>query len=277
VAGQAADQAAGKIGESTPVAKKIPSSDLKAPVPLALGEVVGSRLDDSEKTSKYHYWLVDLPAGRYKFVLDVRNAAGNWSLFPTVGGRLHWCYQDGREPMLCGEVEDEGPRCRKVLHLAPEVPVKAVLRYENRFTVSDYELGLFAEPDTVGRPFFAQCPKVQFFKQGQPMTTPAIGNQQATRDAYCFTRLPGGDYLITVEFRDIEGIPRGGVGGSVDLLDADGEVERQLLGDAVFDNSTLKRTILLPLGDERTLLLRIRANCNGDTREVVRVSVEKRE
>jgi hypothetical protein len=264
----------------TPISKKAPSSDVKAPVSLTLGEVVAGRLADSEKPDgKCHFWRIDLPPGRYKTVLDVRNAEKIWSSWgPTIGGRLHRVDESGQQMSTVGEFSDEGPRCRKVFHFFSEVDVHAILRYANRFSVADYELGIFPEGNPVGRPFFAQCPEVKPLKLGESVTTPPIGVKQPTRDAYCSITLPAGDYTVTAEFRDIDGITSRGVGGEVHILDADGDTSynTRIINSGAFDRAELKDTAPLPLADERTLIFRIRAIALAIPREVVIFTVDKR-
>jgi hypothetical protein len=273
-------RAHGKIDESTPVSPKAPSSDVEAPVSLTLGEVVASRLADSWKPDGMcHFWRIDLPPGRYKIVLDVRNANGDFRfLNPTIGGQLHGVDQSGQPVSTVGEFEDEGPRCRKVFPYYHEVEVHAILRYANRFSVADYELGIFPAENPVRQPFFALCPEVKPLKLGESVTTPPIGNQQPMRDAYCSITLPAGDYTVTAEFRDIDGINRGGVGGEVHILDANGDTtdENRIIRSVAFDRPQLKDTAKLALADERALIFRIRAQANGDTQEVVIFTVDKR-
>ena len=85
---------------------KAPSSDAAAPSGLALGEIVNGRLGESTKTGKFHYWLVDLPPGSYKIVLDVRRADGESS---PIGGELMWFSLDGERIGRAGLMNGHRP------------------------------------------------------------------------------------------------------------------------------------------------------------------------
>jgi hypothetical protein len=254
----------------------VPSRDIKAPTPLALGKVVAGRLGDSRTrdgsrtTEEAHYWLVELPAGQYKIVLDARTADGSWSMIEGIDGRLEWITLDQSERTPCGDLKDKGPRARKVMRFTSEVSTKRILRYENRLEVSDYELGIFPADASINVPFFVKCPEILELKLGQPATTPSIGNKQQSRDTFCAIDLTEGDYVLDVEFRDIDGVAFArSVGGSIDVLDSDGGILKTWFEGSESNTATMRRRISVNLAGDRRRILRIRAALVfGETREV---------
>ena len=71
-----------------------PSADPNQPTPLKLGEVVKGRVDPKSRTNKAHYWLVDLPAGEYRAVVDMeRGDRRNLNII----GEVHWLSLNGED------------------------------------------------------------------------------------------------------------------------------------------------------------------------------------
>ncbi|MGI8602214.1 MAG: hypothetical protein ACR2OZ_04355 [Verrucomicrobiales bacterium] len=209
--------------EATPgtaISDKAPSGDFKAPVALALGEVVKGRLAKSDETKKYHYWLLDLPAGKYKFVLDVKRADERDS---NVGGRLFMINPDGKEGKRIGAMSQIDHRHRSVFRIEMEQALQGVLRYENSFTISDYYLGVFRASDRLNGLFFVNPPPVAPIQLGRKVTTPLLdGENTQKRDAYYSLKLPAADYKVSVEFQR-QDKRDSNVGGVVSALDQDGE------------------------------------------------------
>ena len=132
-----------------------PSADPNQPTPLKLGEVVKGRVDPKSRTNKAHYWLVDLPAGEYKAVVDMeRGDRRNLNII----GEVHWLSLDG-EDLGRGHFNDD------------RLPLTAMSsrsgwtsRARDRAAVEaedmmDYDLGLFEATATVTVPFFRSPPR----------------------------------------------------------------------------------------------------------------------
>jgi hypothetical protein len=237
------------------VSDKAPSPTLDSPVPLAVGEVVKGRLGNSQETGKSHYWLVDLPAGNYKAVIDIRRADEADS---NVGGSLDWYSADGQKMDQLGLInENPNDRYRGVFRFAVKRQFKAIIRYSNFFTVSDYWLGIFKSDAPITMPFFARTPPVETLKLNEPVTAGLDGAVMSARDAYYSVRLPAGDYKITTDYRRADGTS-GNVGGSVSLLDSDGGFKGRVnLSNAIdsFDRQVGK----LSLADESMAIFKVRA------------------
>ncbi len=252
----------------SPISSKAPSSDVNSPVPMKVGEVVNGRLGNSDETGKHHFWLVDLPAGNYKFVLDVRRADDQNSL---VGGSLEWFSLVGEKLDSIGRLYDTDNRHRGVYRFVLKEPMKRIVRYGNGHTVSDYWLGLFQQPAQITSPFFVRCPKVEPLKLGQSVTTTLDGSQPLLRDAYYSITLPAGDYRVSTDFRR-EDNQKNLVGGSVAVLDTDGDTRIDSLLYAYDRDFSTKKTAKLLLADEAPLIFKVRAS---HTSEVLAFAIEK--
>jgi VWFA-related protein len=252
---------AGTVAD-TPISDKNPSTDPNAPVALNLGEVVKGRLGDSDKTGKYHYWLLDLPPGKYKFVLDLKRADEKDS---NIGGNLYMTTPGGKEGQKIGIMNETDHRRRSVFRMEASEPIKGVLRYANDFTISDYHLGVFRDSDQLGGLFFVKPPVVVPIKLGAPVTTPVLdGADTPKRDVYYAITLPAADYKVSVEFRRVDQ-KDSNVGGLVSALDQDGDhktdsvVRVNKIGPAA--NGAAK----LSLADQANVIFRTRADFARET------------
>jgi hypothetical protein len=259
----------GSVLASIPVVKPSTpktSTDRTAPIPLKLKEVVSGRLGNSEQTGKFHFWLVDLPAGNYKVVLDVRRADDAHS---NVGGMLLRMSPEGEKLGRLGSMITVGHRFRSIFRLKLEKPWKGIVRYENLYTISDYSLGIFPASDTVTGLFFSDPPKILPLELGKPVTTPELDGRSAPkRDAYYGIRLPAGDYKIVADFRRSDK-KKSNVGGEVRVFDSDGAFVKRPLNVIDVDFSSLG-TAKFSLAEEQSVFFMVRAY---DARETVRFSV----
>ena len=245
-----------------PVSAKTPSTDPKAPVALNLGEVVKGRLGNSEQTGKYHYWLLDLPAGKYKFALDLKRADEKDL---NIGGSLYMMRSDGKEGEKIGRMIAIDHRHRSVFRIEATEPIKGVLRYANAYTISDYHLGVFRESDPLGGLFFVKPPAVAPMKPGAPVTTPVLeGDNTQKRDAYYSITLPAADYKVSVEFRRLD--QKGSnVGGVVSALDEDGHHKTNSVVRVIELGPAANGAAKLSLADEAKVIFRVRADYAKET------------
>ena len=178
-----------------PASKVKASTNPQAPAPLELGSYVSGRLDDSRKSKKYHYWLVDVPAGDYKLFLDYKRADGVDS---NLQAELHWMKPDGTLGDRIGDINQIDVRGREIFHLSFDMPQRAVFRFENSQTIADYQLALFHETDAVPGPFFMKNPKVYQLELGKPVTfqVPAKKTLQ-NKYGYYSLLLSEGDFRVT--------------------------------------------------------------------------------
>lgn len=246
----------------TPISDKLPSADANAPVPLALGEVVKGRLADTSQTKKYHYWSIDLPAGDYKFVLDLKRADDRHS---NIGGTLRMMKPDGSEGQSIGGMNEIDHRHRSIFRIKAKEPLKGVFRYENEYSIADYHLAVFKESDPLQGLFFIQPPVVAPLTLGKAVTTPLLdGSNPKLRDAFYSIKLPAGDFKLSVEFRRAD-LKNSNVGGVVDALEADGDDNKDsILGVNEIAPSGTKAA-KLSLADEATLVFKVRAEYAKET------------
>jgi hypothetical protein len=252
----------------TPVSDKTPSTDPNAPVALKLGEVIKGRLGDSDKNGKYHYWLLDLPAGKYKFVLDVKRADDKDL---NIGGSLYMMTSDGKEGDKIGIMNETDHRRRSVFRIETTEPIKGVLRYANDFTISDYHLGVFRDSDPLGGLFFVKPPAVASMKLSAPVTTPVLeGDNTQKRDVYYSILLPAADYKVSVEFQRVDQ-KDSNVGGFVSALDEDGDHKTDPVVRVNKLGAAAKGAAKLSLADESKLIFRV---CGDFTKETAVFTVE---
>jgi hypothetical protein len=238
---------------------KKPSTSISAPVPLDLGEVVSGRLGNSGQTKKYHYWSVDLPAGTYKFVLDVKRADDRDSL---MGGELAIVVPDeadpaGKEVQSIGSIIENDHKRRGVFVIKAEGSLKGIVRYMNRDTISDYQLAVFEEGGEFLTPFFVKCPKVNPINVGDIVKVPPLdGANNLARDAFYSATLPAGDYKLSAEFRRVDG-KNSLMGGRVAVLSSDGhELQHPV---SVTENAVSEKGFAkLSLAEDQPLIFQVR-------------------
>ena len=246
----------------TPISGKNPSTDPNSPIALNLGEVVKGRLGDSEKTGKYHYWLLDLPPGKYKFVLDLKRADEKDS---NIGGNLYMMTAEGKEGQKIGIMNALDHRHRSVFQIEAPESIKGVLRYANDFTISDYHLGVFRDSDQLGGLFFVKPPVVAPIKLGAPVTTPVLdGTETQRRDVYYAITLPAADYKVSVEFQRVDR-KDSNVGGFVSALSEDGDHKTDQVVRVNTIGPTANVAAKLSLADEAKVIFRTRADFAKET------------
>src|SRR5262249_17680473 len=151
--------------------------------------------DPRSRTNKAHYWLVDLPAGHYKAVVDMERGDRRDS---NIQAAVHWLSLDGEDHGGAG-FNDIDFRARRVFPFRRGGAREGMVRVEAD-TMMDYALGLFESTATVTVPFFRTPPEVTPIRLGQTFAPPIIhGSTAKTCAAYCSMTLPAGDYKVTVE------------------------------------------------------------------------------
>jgi hypothetical protein len=254
------------LGDSQLISDKAPSSDINSPSPLDLGQVVKGRLGNSDESGKFHFWLMNFPVGSFKVVLDVRRSDlsnGN------IGGAIQWFSTDGEKLDLSCGMNEIDYRWRQTCGFTIKKPFKAVLRYANAFTVSDYWLGVFKSDAPIQAPFFYKPPTVSVMKLGQPITATLDGSQPIERDAWYLLKLRPGDYKLSVEYRRADGT-KGNVGGVLNMYGPDGNHNSSGNGanDIDFSSKTVSK---LSLADDSSILFRVSASF---TKELVSFEIE---
>jgi hypothetical protein len=242
----------------TVVASRTPAStNFKQPARLEVGTYVSGILDVSEETGKYHYWLLDIPEGKYKLVLDVQRSDGGDS---NIGATLDWCRDDGKPYGVCGWMNLTDCRSRMVLRFALDEPVRTLLRVDMKFSTSDYQLGLLRESDPLPAPFFVKCPKVTPLRLGDAVTTPVMHGASPYDDVYYSVHLEAGHYEVSARFNWANGDDRY-LKGTVKVLSAEGHHDDSWL---VFEHGTadqgaLRGVAKLTLAEKGSRLLQVRA------------------
>lgn len=249
------------------ISDKDPSSDVSAPTPIKLGEIVTGRLGNSGETGKYHFWLVNLPAGKYKVILDVKRADDSGG---NIGGSLQWFSPDGEKMDGLGGMNEINYRHRSIHRFGIKKPIKLILRYSNAFTISDYWLGLFQQDDKVRSPFFVKCPKVGALTLGMTVSAVLDGAEPLARDAFYNIELRPGDYKVTAEYVREDG-KGGNVGGNVTAFGPEGDQGSGMLGANDIDFSS-KKVGKFSLADKQKIIFRLRA---AFTKEIIKFTISK--
>jgi hypothetical protein len=237
---------------TTPVSAAKPSADPNNPTSLQRDEVVKGRVDAESKTNKAHYWLLDLPAGEYKAVVDMERADRRNS---NIQGEVLLLGPNGENLGRLGHFNEIDYRARRVFPLRLDKPLQGMVRV-TADVMTDYHLGLFLAKAAVPTPFFQKTPKVTPLKLGETFAPPALdGSRADTCDAFCAMTLPAGDYKLTVDFRRVDG-RKSNIQGSVQALTMDGMVTRNLARVNEID-SRAATTIKLALSEEQSLIFRL--------------------
>ena len=209
------------------ISEKSPSFEKNAPTPLALGEVVTGRLAPSNETGRRHYWVVDLPAGDFKLVVDARRTDDDES---NIIATISWVDDDGATGDQIGNLNAIADRTRSIFRFSTAEPRRAVLQYDNQVAMCDYWLGIFATDDRVASPFFAKPPVIEPLTLGTPSKETLLEFRTPSRRyGYTALNLPAGDYRVTASFARADAV-ESNVGGQLHVLGADGrEVHRSFL------------------------------------------------
>ncbi|MFN8543657.1 MAG: VWA domain-containing protein [Candidatus Binatia bacterium] len=195
---------------------KVASTDPLAPTPIAAGEIVKGRLADIAKGGKRHYWKVATPPGRYKLVLDVRRADEKRS---NVQAEVSVLAPDGRKSGKAIAINEVEERYRAVGEIDAELRPDLVLQVENRESIVDYWMALYAPGTTVPVPFFTAAPPVLPFAPGAPVSALLDPESAARGAAYYVTDLDGTDYRLRFGLARTDN-KRSNVAGDVDVFDA---------------------------------------------------------
>jgi serine/threonine protein kinase len=231
------------------------SADPKTPAELPRGEVVKGRVDPASKTNQAHYWLIDLPAGEYKAVVDMELANRRNS---NIQGEIQLLGRDGEILRKFGRFNEIDYRSRGVFPFRLDKPLQGIIRVKAD-QMMDYHLAVFPAAAAVPTPFFRNTPKVTAVKLGETFTAPALdGSKADAYDAFCSLTLPAGDYRVTVGFRRVDG-KRSNIHGSVAVLSMDGMMKKKLGNVNEIDTRTTK-TFKLALSEEQALIFRIMAD-----------------
>jgi hypothetical protein len=254
------------------ISDKEPSSDIKSPTPLILGEIVKGRLDASADTGKYHHWLISLSPGKYKIVLDVKRADDRIENGAFLGGYLEWFSTEGEKIEQLDRVFINGEyRWRLICRFEVKKPLKRILRYANEHTILDYWLGLFKTVEKVRTPYFAKCPKVQRLALGKAAQAIVDGVSPFARDVWYSIELAPGDYKVITEWARVDG-QVAFVGGNLSTYSAEGDWKQTFLSSVESNEVSTKKIGKLSLADKTTVLFRV----SGDyTKESVSLSIDK--
>jgi hypothetical protein len=266
--------AAAPAATTRPVAQEIkitspkPATDLASAVPLPLGQVVAARLSGPDSPGGRHFWRIDVPAGDYKLVRDVRAVSGDDT---NLGGSIIVLTPGGENDKALQFMSDTGYRCRAVVPFAPRAPARIILRVDSGPHAQDYWLGLFPSAQPIPAPYFTDRPRVEPLAEGKPATALLDGRTEKTHAAWYLLDLPPGDYKLSASFA----LPTGrasNLAGYVDLFDEDGvETRSGLIFDSLVDVE-FRKSVKLTISAGTRPMLRVRA---GSMQEYGTVTVTK--
>ncbi len=185
-------------------------------------QVAGS-LPDSTATNRVHWWLVDLPAGSYRAVLEMHPEGAK----SAADMKLQWFTVDGK-PLRglghFGSIDKE----RAVFPFQWESAQRRLLRCSSRGGAA-YSLGIFNPNDPVEIPYFSHAqPLPALLPPGEErvvLLSPAdlVEGEAVYRVPFC-----AGPYEIRAEFQRTDG-SAGPVGGAVAILGPDADFRRYVI------------------------------------------------
>ena len=245
------------------VSSKKAGAEITSPTSLELGEVIRGSLVNSEKMETYHYWLVDLPAGKYKCVVDLGTNDGQEVAYVVD---LQFYSQTGEKVGPLGTVIEAADKYRKIFQFNLKKPLRSVVRVDNKGEKPvNYWMGFFPINAEIVSPFFANGPKITTLKIGETGNALVEGyvdhkrNLPSDGDAYFKLSLPAGEYKVTAEIVRVDG-KNSNVGGAVTVYGADGDEQiRALIGMNEISPSS-KASNKLSLAEDVTAIIRIRSN-----------------
>jgi len=223
VVGQAAETKAVEMPEvkappKTQVSQKSASGDEKAPTALEAGEVVKGRLGETGKSAGHHYWKVNVPAGRYRVVLDIKRSDDKHS---NMQSDLVAFGPDGGAPTQVIKTNEIDYRTRAAAWME-STGQDVVLRMANSYGIVDYWLAIFPEDAEITTPYFVRTPKIQPLEFGKSVAgslDPKPGDPAAL---WYSVPLTAQDYKITAEFKRTDG-KKSNVQASVEMFGPIGE------------------------------------------------------
>jgi hypothetical protein len=223
VVGQAAETKAVEMPEmktqpKTAISQKSASGSEKAPTALEAGEIVKARLGETGKSAGYHYWKVNVPAGRYRVVTDLKRSDDKHSNLQT---QVEAFAPDGGSPtsVISTNVIDFRTRAAAWIESTGE---DVILRVGNSYGIVDYWLAIFPENAEITAPYFVRTPKIQPLEFGKAVAgslDPKPGDPAAL---WYSVTLKAQDYKITADFKRTDG-KKSNVQASVELFGPIGE------------------------------------------------------
>ena len=280
--GRGQDPAPAVANPVVKISEKEASTDVKAPVPIELGEVVVSKLTGrSDPNRVKHYWLVSLPAGKFKAIIDAKSGSGKKE---GLGFQLAWLSLEGIAVADLGTLSDSYYRGRTVIPFELKKPLKLVLQCENlsydggAVSAASYWLGFFPNDEKVRTPFFATCPPIELMVVGQPVSALLEDPTAQHPDSHWRVDLPAGDYKVTVKFLPGEtGKWPGTLGGAVDALSLDGFKQVSIVETHVYDSTKPDVSALgrLSFPKKTSVLIRARADFQAAAATRVIITLEK--
>jgi hypothetical protein len=228
VVGQAAETRAVEMPEvkmppKTAISQKSASGDEKAPTALEAGEIVKGRLGETGKSAGYHYWKVNVPAGRYRVVLDIKRSDDKHSNMQTD---IEAFGAEGGKPTPVIKTNEIDYRTRAAAWME-STGQDVVLRVANGYGIVDYWLAIFPENAEITTPFFVRTPKIlplEFGKAVAGSLDPKPGDPAAL---WYSVALKAQDYKVTAEFKRTDG-KKSNVQASVDLFGPIGEKSKEM-------------------------------------------------
>jgi hypothetical protein len=184
---EAVEIATKPVAKSVEISAKKPGSVIGAPVAIGVGEVVKGRVSIGQD----HFWRFEGPAGKYRIVLDAKNANDSGvGLIIGVSGSA-----GGAETSLVS-IRDNQIRQRGAAEF--EIPEAGLtLRVGGATQITDYWLAVTPVDAEIAIPYFAKTPAVTPVQVGKPASAVLSPNES---EAWFSTTLEAKDYKVTAEF-----------------------------------------------------------------------------
>ncbi|MHC5541945.1 hypothetical protein ACYOEI_27310, partial [Singulisphaera rosea] len=203
------------------------STDPKKATPLEIGSMGRARIDSKSRTNKIHYWLVDLPKGDYKVVVDQYRSDGYSS---NIQGTVNWLNLDGAliQELIGYNAIDYRARGVGTIHL--DEAQKGIINIEAGSGMVDYDIAVFEASTEFPVPFLRNSPTVTPIEIGQTYKSqPLVPGPWKNGTAYVKVTLPAGDYKVTSEFIRTDGANTN-LQGSISFASTDGVYLSELGG-----------------------------------------------
>src|SRR5262249_50170567 len=159
---------------------------------------VEGELDDSDRIHRFHWWLVDLPAGTYRLVLQ---PSGAGAARHTDRETLQWFSTQAAPLQVLGQTRTNELPLRRIFNFHWSRGQRLLLRYASDFGRTRYQMGIFEPASQIEIPFFGHPrPLPAVLSPGETKVMLLSPVSPAAAEAYYRARLCAGSYLVTAHF-----------------------------------------------------------------------------
>jgi uncharacterized caspase-like protein len=184
---EAVEIATKPVAKIVDISAKKPGTAIGSPVAIGVEEVVKGRISRGQD----HFWRFEGPAGKYRFVLDAKNADDR-SYGLIIGVKAS---AGGSETSVVSLSDNQYRQRGAASFVIPEGGL--TLRVGDAADMTDYWLAVTTVDAEIAMPYFAKTPAVTPLQLGTPVSAVLSPSEP---EAWFSTALEAKDYKVTAEF-----------------------------------------------------------------------------